>query len=245
MTRIFDIAATTVLSPVLAAQALWVVARATRLPEAAGERNGITGTGRDLRLLIIGDSSAAGVGVAHQSQALSGRLVEALADRHRVNWTLIAKTGATTRNGLAWLSDHDGGPYDAAVVAFGVNDTKNGMPVTRWRRNISDLAVALQDRFGAGFVCFSGLPPFGHFPLLPQPLRWTLGRRAARFDAALRDVVDAHPHCAVISPTLSLDPALMAPDGFHPGPDVYRAWGEAVADALHTYRATGAPPAVG
>ena len=47
------------LSPLLVAQALATRVRMPRLPEAAGPREGETGRGPLLRLLIVGDSSAA------------------------------------------------------------------------------------------------------------------------------------------------------------------------------------------
>ena len=70
------------LSPLLLAQALQTRRRLPRLPEAAGPRRGRVGdgTGR-LGLLIVGDSSAAGVGVASQDDALAGCLSRALAQR--------------------------------------------------------------------------------------------------------------------------------------------------------------------
>jgi hypothetical protein len=61
------------LSPLLVVQALHTRARVPSLPEAAGAREGVLGRGAvALRLLIAGDSSAAGVGVATQQHALAG-----------------------------------------------------------------------------------------------------------------------------------------------------------------------------
>ena len=47
------------LTPVLVMQALVTRSRMPRLPEAAGPREGETGSGPLLRLLIVGDSAAA------------------------------------------------------------------------------------------------------------------------------------------------------------------------------------------
>ena len=74
MTQFADVA----LFPLFALQALWVVARAERLPEPPGPRSGVGGDGPDLRLLILGDSSAAGVGAERQEDALSGQLAARL-----------------------------------------------------------------------------------------------------------------------------------------------------------------------
>jgi len=69
--------------PVLLAQAFLVQRKTPRLPEPPGDRSGIFGAGRDLRLLIIGDSAASGVGAGCQRQALSGQLVSFLGEHFR------------------------------------------------------------------------------------------------------------------------------------------------------------------
>ena len=61
-------------------QGILVRRRAVELPEAKGPRAGIVGKGKPLRLLVIGDSSAAGVGVNTQDEAIAGQL----ADRFQV-----------------------------------------------------------------------------------------------------------------------------------------------------------------
>ena len=80
------------LGPVLLWQGARVRATALRLPEAAGER---LQSGGALRLLIVGDSSAAGVGAAHQDEALAGCLARTLAarlarPRHALERAMIA-----------------------------------------------------------------------------------------------------------------------------------------------------------
>lgn len=62
------------LAPVLLWQGRNVRRSTLRLPEAAGVRYGQVGRGPALRILLLGDSSAAGVGVSQQEQALAGQL---------------------------------------------------------------------------------------------------------------------------------------------------------------------------
>src|SRR5688572_28380339 len=94
-----------VLSPVLAAQAVMTRRRAPLLPEAAGERRGVIGEGPPLRVLIVGDSSGAGVGVTTQDLALAGYLGRTLAHRAQcqVHWQLIAKSGITSAQALDYV----------------------------------------------------------------------------------------------------------------------------------------------
>ncbi|MEL7092886.1 MAG: SGNH/GDSL hydrolase family protein [Pseudomonadota bacterium] len=225
MRRLADIA----LLPFIAPQALWVAARAARLPEAAGPRSGEVGQGAALRLLILGDSSAAGVGVEHQEQALAGNLSRLLAAHHRVSWQVQAVSGATVASTHRLLRASNAAPADIAVVALGVNDTKNGVPMSRWRAGYADLITTLQTDFGVRHVYVSGLPPLGEFPLLPQPLRGVLGRRAVRFDRALETLCAARDGVTYVPLDLQMDTSKMASDGFHPGAEVYAAWAALIA----------------
>jgi lysophospholipase L1-like esterase len=230
--------ATVLSAPVWLAQGLHLALTAPRLPEAAGPREGRIGAGR-LRLLIVGDSSAAGVGVPTQDQALAGRLAHDLADLEPA-WRLIARTGRTTSATLAHLRAHPPGPADHAIVALGVNDLTRGVPLARWLADQAALVALLTDA-GARRVWLSGVPPMGAFPALPRPLRDVLGARATRFDAALADLVARLPaarHLA-FAPDL-MHPDLMAADGFHPGAPAYALWAAQLARSIRAD--TGAPP---
>ena len=100
---LLDTATMLLLSPLLLGQAIRLRKIALQLPEASGPRTGSLGNGPPLRFLIIGDSSAAGVGAQTQDEALAGQLVAALGAHHTVHWQLIAATGATTASTLAKL----------------------------------------------------------------------------------------------------------------------------------------------
>lgn len=218
--------------PVLLVQALYLRKTVLRLPEPAGARNGTLGAGPALRLLILGDSSAAGVGVDHQDDALLGQVVRRLIPHVGVEYKLLAVTGSRTGDVLAWLDDLPRVDFDVVVVALGVNDVTKGVSLRRWLRQQARLLDRLVQDFGAKHVVVSGLPPMRDFPLLPQPLRWVLGRQAARFDRALHKMVESRHDSTSITIDLRLGSHNMSPDGFHPGPAVYAAWADEVASQI-------------
>ncbi|MCX7567029.1 SGNH/GDSL hydrolase family protein [Sulfitobacter sp. F26169L] len=226
---IFDTVATLALSPLLLFQALRVRKHALRLPEAEGPRSGILGDGPPLHLLVIGDSSAAGVGADTQENALAGRMAHALAVQHTVHWRLIAQTGATTATTLTRLQSEDLPRADIVLIILGVNDVTRGGPRAIWLRKHTALRNLLRTRTGAKKLVISEVPPLGAFPLLPNPLRWLLGRRAARFDIALRRVLADEPDCSYVAFPNTLDVNDMAEDGYHPGPVIYAAWANELA----------------
>ena len=226
---------TIILGPLLLLQGMWVRKTIPELPEAAGPRGGVAGTGEKLRLLILGDSAAAGVGVAHQVQALSGLLVGILSERYCVEWRLEAASGATTEAILERLAGLDAGRFDVVVTSLGVNDVIANGTLETWRQRQRRLRAVLRESFGITRLIVSGLPPIGLFPALPQPLRWYLGRRAGQYDAVLEKGLQGEPGVEYLDLEFVNDMSLMAEDGFHPGPLVYRVWaGRAARMILRT-----------
>lgn len=227
------------LAPVLLAQGLWVRRRALRLPEAAGPRAGTAGPragtagqGTPLRLLILGDSAAAGVGCATQSQALSGQLVAALAPHHRVDWRLEARTGWRSADLLAHLETLEPAPFDVAVTSLGVNDVTGGLRRGDWLAQQESLIALLRARFGVRRVVLTPVPPMGAFHALPQPLRGVLGQRAARFNAGLEARMAGRDGVVIAAPEFDLTPDLLAEDGYHPAPKACAIWAAALARAI-------------
>ncbi len=219
------------LLPVLAVQGLAVRRNARLLPEPTGPRQGRAGRGPRLRLLITGDSSAAGVGAGTQRQALSGQLVGQLAKRFTVEWWLEATTGHTTQNTierLQGLSEQ----FDVAVTALGVNDVTRAVSRQSFEDNQTSLLDLLTGSMGARQVIVTAVPQMARFPALPQPLAWVLGQQAARLDRGLQKVAAGYPQASHLALNLPDDPALAAPDGYHPGPKAYAIWAEQLAQLI-------------
>lgn len=214
--------------PLLAAQAVLVRRRAIRLPEPSGRREGRHGYGPRLRLLITGDSSAAGVGAGTQDQALSGQLVKHLGRQFSVEWQLVATTGHTTSDTIRKLQTLSS-KFDIAVTALGVNDVTRAVTRAQFERQQTELLRMLTADLGAQSVIVTGVPKMNRFPALPQPLAWVLGRQAARLDQGLRQVVSKTPQARHLVLNLPDDPALAALDGYHPSPKAYGLWAEKVA----------------
>ena len=220
-----------VLSPLLVLQALQTRARLPRLPEADGERHGSVGRGPRLRLLITGDSSAAGVGVVSQREALAGQLTTLLAQDCGacIEWQLVARSGLTTAQTLHLLQRSELPPFDLAVVVTGVNDVIDQVPSHRAVSARAALADWLRQSLAVRHVVFAPLPPVHHFPGLPQPLRWVAGSDARRHDSAMARWCETRGDVSRVPIDIQLNRGVMASDGFHPGEPVYRQCASAIA----------------
>lgn len=216
------------LLPVLVAQGLNVRRKALQLPEPEGPRQGEVGDGPPLRLLIAGDSAAAGVGADTQANALSGRLVARLARHHRVTWRLEATTGHRTKDTIARLSQVSQ-QFDVAVTSLGVNDVTRAMPLAHFLDRQRWLVELMMSQLGVRHVILSGVPQMELFPALPDPLSWVLGRHAARLDTALAQIAAEQVNVTHMPLQLPHDPTFAAQDGYHPSERAYAVWADHLA----------------
>jgi len=224
--------ATIALVPLLVVQGCYVRWRTPKLPEPPGPSVGAAGSGPSLRLLVAGDSAAAGVGVASQSEALIGQLVLRLQNSFRVDWRLEAEIGATTRSTTARLAQLEVSGFDVMITSLGVNDITGGVGTKTWLKSQRELRSFARNRFGVTQLIIAGLPPVDGFPALPQPLRWYLGSRAKHLNDILEKELASEPSAHYLDLRFTLDPSLMASDGFHPGPVIYDGWARRAAELI-------------
>jgi lysophospholipase L1-like esterase len=223
------------LAPALLWQGRNLRATALRLPEAAGDRAGvIAGASQPLRILFVGDSSAAGVGVdwQHEALALPTACKVAAATQKEVHWQLVAQSGANTRDAIAMVENVDHlQPADVVVSALGVNDVTGQTSTRQFVADYRELLTVVGERAGASAAVISGLPPLHILPAAPQPLRWYLGQCANRLDRALQRLCESHGNAAFVS-LMWAKAAEMARDRFHPGKGQYDLWSNLVAQQV-------------
>jgi lysophospholipase L1-like esterase len=238
------------LLPVALFQGLWVKATTPRLPPARGHR-GHFGEGDDtIRVVGVGDSIIAGVGVDTQRNALVGQFARRLHERtgRRVEWHVHGLNGATS----AFIAERiapRARPADVYLVSAGVNDVTRGVRERTFAANVGRTLDALRERSPDAVVIFTGVPPLAEFPALPAPLGPLLGERARRLQAAASEVVTRDGGSCFDFPG-SLPGGGFARDGFHPSAAACGTWAEWLLElwlsrpdrASSTARAPASPP---
>jgi lysophospholipase L1-like esterase len=225
------------LGPVLMAQGRRMRRTALRLPEAAGLRAGVIsseGNQTELRLLFVGDSAMAGVGVQNQTAALPFQVASILADQlgRSVRWQLVARSGVNTSEALEFLNGQELLPADVLITALGVNDVTSQKSPAQFIADYKELLNGLIPRIGAQFAVVNGLPPLHLTPAAPQPLRWYLGKCANRLDQRLHQWIALQQNIAYVSLQWASNPKELAEDGYHPGEGLYKKWAALVAQSI-------------
>jgi lysophospholipase L1-like esterase len=222
----------TVLGPLLWLQGKYVRRVTPHLPEPPGARQGSTGQGPTLRLLIAGDSAAAGVGASLQDEALCGRLVGYLRPHCTVHWRLVAVNGLDSPGLVKLLEETRAEKFDVVVLSIGVNDVTSLRSPSQWMQWQDRLAQVIQTRFGPRLLIHSALPPMHAFTGLPQPLRWFMGRWALEMNRQLVVALSAQTKRKLHWPLKEAVSGDLAVDGFHPSPLGYAFWAESLSKVI-------------
>ena|ERR1035437_3895843 len=226
-----------ILWPVLWQQGRHMRRVTPRLPEATGARSGRSGQGPRCRVLMAGDSGAAGVGVSTQDEALCGQLVQSLSQHYTVEWLLVAANGLDSPGLVALLEQLPAFTFDVVVLSIGANDVTCLCSPQKWLQWQNQLAVVVQARFAPSLLVHSGVPPMHACMALPQPLRWFMGIWAHEMNRLLAVLLGSN-----IQRTMHLHPASttstgMSVDGIHPSANGYRTWADGLSRHILAHRA--------
>lgn len=223
------------LFPVVLSQAFALRRHALNFVPAAGPREGKIGRGEPLHFLAIGDSIIAGVGARRVTQSTVGHVARFMSGRlsREINWQAAGMIGAgarrVRRDVVPLLPPR---PFDAILVSVGVNDVLKLERSARFRRQVLKLLRDLRAHSPHAVIAFLGLPPLDEFPKLRRPLRWIVGFRVRRFDAAAREALARVPNVMHIPVKFSPRPDMFSDDGLHPSETSQRRLAKIIAGAL-------------
>jgi lysophospholipase L1-like esterase len=220
-------------SPVLVVQGRRLRRDTPRLPDAAQPWSGSVAGADPLRLLVLGDSTAAGVGAATQDAALPGNLARELHARlgRGVEWRAMGENGATSRDLVErHLDAATAAPADLVFLSVGANDALALRSRGGFVRDIRTIITRLRAANPASTILVSSLPGFSQFVLLPNPLRWNLYLHSTSLEDAARATVSSLERVHMSPPPPKYTHGFFASDLFHPSESGYRDWARFALD---------------
>ncbi|MFS3129417.1 SGNH/GDSL hydrolase family protein [Nocardioides sp. Bht2] len=210
-----------------AALARKVIGNATGTPPDATGWYGRGRPGPAITVALLGDSSAAGYGVAKVEQTPGANLASGLAERadRRVYLRSFAVVGAQSSNLAAQVEAALPVEPDIAVILIGANDVTHRVLPNASVRYLSEAVRRLRN---AGVEVLVGTcPDLGTIKPLQPPLRQVARSWSRRLAAAQAiTVVEAGGRtvslASILGPEFAAAPALFfGPDRFHPSADGY------------------------
>lgn len=189
---------------------------------------------KPLKLLFIGDSSAAGVGVANFKECVAGRTPHLLS--HKTGRTVTCRTSGNNSATAGNLCDFilpnlERAEYDYIILNIGTNDAKNFHTASRFKKEFGGLLYALKAKFPDAKIIWSGIIDVSKIPLLPSPLNTLMGIRARLIKQKGNEL--CFERGALFPQTeWRIIEENFAEDGFHASSKGYEEWAQELSDYI-------------
>lgn len=235
------------LLPVMYFQSKQIRASVPRLPEATGAEGFIRlGEQEVFNLIVLGESTMAGVGVKTHEEGFGGTLAKEIAQRNKaaVQWKVYARSGYTALKVkdkiIPKIAETSA---DLIVVGLGANDAFHLSSPRKWRRHIRSLIGDLRLKFRNAPIVFLNMPPIKEFPAFTPVLKFIVGNLVDILGEELTNVVRDYDNVFHYPKKITMrewvkrlhadaSTSDFFCDGVHPSKLTYQLWASDVAEYI-------------
>ncbi len=236
------------LLPILYFQGKRIRETVPKLPEAT-EPIGFSGEAYDrpLKMVCIGESTIAGVGVKTHKDGFVGALANGLAEglERKIEWEVAARSGYTANRVHQQLVPKINGQPDLIVVGLGGNDAFMLNKPARWAKEIRSLIDSLVANYPNAIIAFTNMPPIKIFPAFTNTIKGTVGSLVELLGQELAELVQDYENVFYNEEVINLEVwkgryaitgvvSEFFSDGVHPSELTYKTWGKDFARYLLT-----------
>lgn len=202
------------------------------LPAAEGGPNGIAGEGENtVKLLVLGESTVAGLGARTHELALAGRFSGELS-RHLgqpVKWTVIGKNGVTARRTInELLPQVPDERFDYILLGLGGNDVMKLSSPVKWRRDMIELLGILREKNPDAPIFITNCPMIKMSTAIPHPIKFILWELSKAHDSNIKEFTAVMERVFYYHQPRELEIEGFFADGIHPSEKGYADWSEAM-----------------
>ncbi len=214
-------------APFLYLQSQFVRRKIGRLPDASGEMKGKFENGAEsVKLLVLGESTAAGVGARTHETALAGQFARLLGEKigKSIEWQVVGRSGITVKETIDELVPKiPDEKFDYIMLALCGNEVLKLRSPRTFRRDMRQLIAILKEKSPNVTFFITNAPAVRLSPVLPFPIKFILGHLSALHDANAREFTAEMRRVFYFHQPTSV-PADFWADGIHPSEKGYTAW---------------------
>jgi lysophospholipase L1-like esterase len=233
------------LLPILYFQGKNIRKNLPQLPEATGIE-GLTATvkgSEPIKLLVLGESTVAGVGVETHEKGFAGTLAKELSCSFNktIDWKVYARSGYTAKRVQHKIvSKITEQRFHIIVIGLGGNDAFTLNSPKKWAQDIQNLINELRIRFGSVPIYFTNMPPIKEFPAFTKTIKFVVGNLVELLGEQLQLVVKNNENVYYNSEVITINgwtkrlnissnTTDFFSDGVHPSEFTYQVWAKEMA----------------
>lgn len=217
-------------APLLYLQGQYIRRKIGVLPDAQGARRGLTGNYSErVKMLVIGESTVAGLGARTHETALAGQFSKFLSAKigKTIEWYVIGKNGVTAERTIELLvpqipADEK---FDYIMLGVGGNDVLKLSSPRKWRRDATRLIEIMREKYPGSIIFMTNAPAVHLSPVLPQPVKFILGNLSALHDKNSREFLPQMKNVYYFHRPDEITDGFFA-DGIHPSEQGYADWSQ-------------------
>ncbi|RIW15891.1 SGNH/GDSL hydrolase family protein [Algoriphagus lacus] len=176
----------------------------------------ILGSG-ELKILVLGESTVAGVGASQPQFTLPGQLSKLMGHNYEI--TNLGKNGLRISQVFSHLGgeilDHKNG-VKGIFIFLGANDCFHLTHPIRYRKHLNNVISKLLTQFTPDWIYLADIPPVHLFPAFPALLRNYLKTQRNFLRAEMIAFANENQNVVFDPLTGTFNPEFFSSDGIHP-----------------------------
>lgn len=235
------------LLPILYFQGKKVRKNVPKLPEARDPKGYIKTTSeKTLKIIALGESTFAGVGVDLHKNGFIGALAKQISEEKNISilWKVYAKSGYTAkmvRKRLLPLIEESNA--DLIIIGLGGNDAFRLNSPETWMFQINLLIRKLKRKYPKTPIYFTNMPPIKEFPAFTNTIKFVIGNLVEILGKRLHRKVKSRKNIYYNNEIIRLETwqkrynvkgevSDFFSDGVHPSMLTYQIWGKDMANYI-------------
>jgi lysophospholipase L1-like esterase len=168
-------------------------------------------------VLLLGESTVAGVGASAAAQTLAGNFARMLGDSYQIE--TIGKKGLRVKDAfsLYQLQKKSRTTTSEGVILFlGANDCFLLTSPQEFKQELRSLIQQIQVETNANWIYLAAIPPVHLFPAFSEQMRAFLSKQRAYLQREMEDIAANDPKVIYHAIPMDLQPEFFSADGVHP-----------------------------
>lgn len=204
------------------------------LPDAEGPSHGSAGESDSTeKLLVLGESTVAGLGARDHEHALAGRFAHYLSQKlsKQIDWQVVGKNGVTARRTIDELVPLvPKGSFDHVLLGLGGNDVMKLSSPKKWRSDMFELIGIIRKHSPDSTIYMSNCPMIVMSPIMPEPIKSILWRLSQMHDANAKEFAAGLERVHYFPQPVDVPLEGFFADGLHPSEQGYDDWSRAMVE---------------